>query len=188
MKNFLKYLQETTKIYQFRIKIANTDIDTAKKSAIKSVLESYGLKSISSAKRLPITETNLDFPNKKNCQITLIEVELEYPFNDAQLKAVVSSVTGIIQDNIVVVPTAHPEELWRTGDSKEINKFEKGKSLLDQPKLEDTNPEMSKELSKRYANAEPIFKELSNISYKQDTKLKTINDTPVGTTSPIGSK
>ena len=68
MKNFIKHLQESQKTYEFRIKLA--DIDPAEKGdMLKNALDAYGLQSISEAKRLPIKETDIDFPSKKNCQI-----------------------------------------------------------------------------------------------------------------------
>ena len=72
MKNFLEHLQQAQKTYEFRIKLA--DIDPAEKGdMLKNALNAYGLESLSEAKRLPIVESDIDFPSKKNCQIYLVD-------------------------------------------------------------------------------------------------------------------
>ena len=62
MKNFLNYLEQSQKTYEFRIKIANTD-PAEKFAALESALNAYGLESLSKPKRLPLKESDVDFPN-----------------------------------------------------------------------------------------------------------------------------
>ena len=62
MKNFLKYLSEVQKTYEFRIKIANCN-PADKLDGLKVGLAKYAVESVSTAKRLPIKANDIDFPN-----------------------------------------------------------------------------------------------------------------------------
>jgi hypothetical protein len=159
---------------------------------LEAALDSYGLDSITKPKRLPIKESDIDFPSMANCQLYLLDAVLKYPVNDAQLRAIVSERAGIPQGNIVVVPKNHPEEIWRWNEdgTSELREYEKGKSVL-----EEELPEASKEqkdASKAYAERTSLLKELSTPKVEvegEDTEdATTTNDIPQGTESPVGSK
>lgn len=197
MKNFLQYLTETQKIYEFRIKIAN--IDPAEKAEqLENALSAYGLDSLSKAKRLPIKESDIDFPSLKNCQLYLMDARLTYPVNNDQLRALVSERAGIPLANIVVVPANHPEEQRRWDlEGNDIREYKKGEAVLDKPYEE--NPEATA-AGKTYAEAGSILKELNTAKFEiegNDTTIggeadpaygKTTNDLPQGDVSPVGSK
>ena len=194
MKNFIQYLSDSQKTYEFRIKIANIDL-TDQLDRLESVLEAYALESLSKPKRLPIKESDIDFPSMKNCQLYLMDAVLKYPCNDAQLRTIIAERAGIPQANIVVVPKNHPEELWRWNESGEsdIKEYVQGEAVLDKP-YED-NPE-AKKAGDAYAKAESILKELKQpeaVSEGKDDSPegnagKTTNDLPQGNDSPVGSK
>lgn len=195
LKNFLSYLEESQKTYEFRIKIA--DVDPAEKAdQIKAVLEAYALESLSEAKRLPIKESDIDFPNHKNCQIYIMDAVFKYPCNDAQVRALLSERAGIPQSNIIVVAKNHPEEIWRwnVDGQSELREFKQGEAVLDKP-YEDC-PE-AKQASENYSKFQFIVKELStpkeDIAEGKDNtpegnEGKTTNDLPQGNASPVGSK
>lgn len=189
MKNFTHYLSESHKTYEFRIKIANID-PNEKLDQLKNALESYGLNSLSKAKRLPIKETDIDFPNIKNCQIYLLDAVLNYPVSSDQLRAIVCERAGISPANIFVVPKNHPEELWRWDRANsDVREYKQGEDVLTKP-LEDN--EEGKKMGKAYAEAGTLLKELSKtakweISGKDSTDFKSTNDSPQGTLSPVGS-
>lgn len=194
MKTFLTYLTESQKTYEFRIKIANID-PAEKMDLLENALEAYGLESLSKPKRLPIMESDIDFPSMKNCQLYLMDAVLKYPCNDAQLRACVADRAGIPQANVFVVPKNHPEEIWRWNESgeSELREFVQGESVLDKP-YED-NPDATK-AGKDYASFN-ILKELSAtpetvVEGKDETPEgnngKTTNDLPTGEVSPVGSK
>ena len=190
MKNFLQHLTETQKTYEFRIKIANIDPDD-KAEQLENALEAYGLESLSKAKRLPIQESDIDFPNIKNCQIYLLDAVLKYPVNSDQLRSIVSERAGINLANIFVVPKNHPEELWRWDRANsDLREFKQGEAVLDKP-LEEV--EGGKEAGRQYAEAGTLLKELSKdpkweYAKTETENLKTTNDIPQGILSPVGSK
>jgi len=80
MKNFLNYLEQSQKTYEFRIKIANTD-PAEKFTALESALNAYGLESLSKPKRLPLKESDVDFPNHGTVELHLMDAVLTYPCN-----------------------------------------------------------------------------------------------------------
>lgn len=189
MKNFLQHLSEAQKTYEFRIKIANID-PAEKMDMLENAIEAYGLESLSKPKRLPIKESDIDFPNMKNCQIFLMDAVLTYPVNDAQVRAIISERAGIPAANVVVVPKNHPEEIWRWNidGQSELREFVKGEAVLDKP-LEEVKNE---EASKQYAEAGSILKELNPAKFEiegsESADNKTTNELPHGEESPVGSK
>jgi hypothetical protein len=189
MKPFLNYLTESEKTYEFRIKIANIDPND-QMDRLESVLEAYCLESLSKPKRLPIKESDIDFPSFKNCQLYLMDVTLKYPCNNDQLRAIIAERMNIPAAHIVVVPLNHPEEQRRWDlEGNDVRVFAKGESVLDKP-YED-NAEGTK-AGKDYAASTSLLKELSKpkMEIEGDTtpKAKTLNDIPQGESSPVGSK
>jgi hypothetical protein len=191
MKNFLNYLEQSQKTYEFRIKIANTD-PAEKLTMLESALNAYGLESLSKPKRLPLKEGDIDFPNHGTVELYLMDAVLTYPCNEYQLRTVIAERAGIAQANIVVVPKNHPEELWRWNESGEsdIKEYKQGEAILDKP-YED-NPE-AKKAGDAYASFNSILKELTEIKLEEaeggsTPEAKTTNDLPVGEKSPVGSQ
>ena len=190
MKNFLNYLEQSQKTYEFRIKIANTD-PAEKFTALESALNAYGLESLSKPKRLPLKESDIDFPNHGTVELYLMDAVLTYPCNEYQLRTVIAERAGIAQANIFVVPTNHPEEQrrWNENDASDIKEYKKGEAVLDKP-YED-NPE-AKKAGDAYASFNSILKELTEIKLAEaeggsTPEAKTTNDLPVGDKSPVGS-
>jgi hypothetical protein len=191
MKNFLNYLEQSQKTYEFRIKIANTD-PSEKFTALESALDAYGLESLSKPKRLPLKEGDIDFPNHGTVELYLMDAVLTYPCNDYQLRTIIAERAGIPQANIFIVPKHHPEEhrRWNEDDASDIHEYKKGESVLDKP-YED-NPE-AKKAGDAYANANSILKELSEVKLDEaeggkTPEAKTTNELPQGSNSPLGSK
>ena len=193
MKNFIQYLTENQKVYEFRIKFANIDADE-KYDSLKSVLEAYALESLSKPKRLPIQESDIDFPSMKNCQVYLMDAVLKYPCNDAQLRAIIAERAGVPQANLFVVPKNHPEEQrrWNEDGSSDIREYKQGEAVLDKPYEDSTD---GKKAGEAYAKAESILKELKQpeaVAEGTDNNPegnagKTTNELPQGTKSPVGS-
>lgn len=193
MKNFITYLTESQKVYEFRIKFANID---PKESfdKLKAVLEAYALESLSDPKRLPIQESDIDFPSMKNCQVYLMDAVLKYPCNDAQLRSIISERAGVPPANVFIVPKNHPEEQrrWNEDGSSDIREYKQGDAVLDKPYEDNAD---GKKAGDAYAKAESILKELNEptVVAEGDTtnpdgnKGKTTNELPQGTKSPVGS-
>lgn len=200
MKNFLKYLSEVQKTYEFRIKIANCD-PADKLDGLKAGLAQYVVESVSAAKRLPIKANDIDFPSIPNCEVYIMDAVLKYPVNDAQLRVIVAERLGCPIAQVVVVPKYNPEEIWRwniDGES-ELREFKQGEDVLTQPLPEATAEQ--KAASKAYSEAGTILKELNKPANfeiagnditiggeKNPAYGKTTNDLPQGKLDPVGSK
>ena len=199
MKNFIQYLSEVQKTYEFRIKIANCD-PKDKLDGLKVGLAEYAVESVSDAKRLPIKANDIDFPSIPNCEIFLMDAVLKYPVNDAKLRTIVAERLGCSLSQVVVVPAGHPEEIWRWDlEGNELREYKQGEDVLTQP-----YPEASAEqtaASKQYAEAGSILKELNTPSKFEiagsDTTIggekdpsygKTLQQVETGNQSPVGSK
>ena len=190
MKNFLNYLEQSQKTYEFRIKIAN--IDPAEKLAmLESALDAYGLESLGKPKRLPLKESDVDFPNHGTVELYLMDAVLKYPCNEYQLRTIIAERAGIAQANIVIVPTNHPEEQrrWNEDNSSDIKEYAQGESVLDKPYEDD--PE-AKKAGDAYASFNTILKELTELKLAEaeggkTPAAKTTNELPTGDKSPVGS-
>jgi hypothetical protein len=199
MKNFLQYLSEVQKTYEFRIKIANCD-PKDKLDGLKVSLAEYAVESVGAPKRLPIKANDIDFPNIPNVEVFLMDAVLKYPVNDAKLRAIVAERLGCPIANVVVVPTGHPEEQRRWDlEGNDVKEFKQGENVLTQPFPEASADQ--KAASKFYSEAGTILKELNKTAKFEiagdDTTIggeknpsygKTTNDIPQGDVTPIGSK
>jgi len=200
MKNFLEYLSENQKVYEFRIKVANCD-PADKLDGLKAGLAGYDVESIGAIKHLPIKANDIDFPSIQNCEIFLMDASLKYPVNDAQLRSIVAERLGCPQAQVVVVPKYHPEEIWRwniDGES-EIKEYVQGDAELTKP-LPEAN-EAQKAASKTYSEAGSILKDLNTPSKfeiagndntvggdKDPAYGKTLQQVATGDVSPVGTK
>ena len=190
MKNFLNYLEQSQKTYEFRIKIAN--IDPAEKLAmLESALDAYGLESLGKPKRLPLKESDVDFPNHGTVELYLMDAVLKYPCNEYQLRTIIAERAGIAQANIVIVPTNHPEEQrrWNEDNSSDIKEYAQGEAVLDKPYEDDPK---AKKAGDAYASFNTILKELTELKLAEaeggkTPAAKTTNELPTGDKSPVGS-
>ena len=109
MKSFKEYLTESKKTYEFKVKIAgNIPKDFA--TNLKTALSTFQVEAIKNAKRTPIQESPIDFPNVKFTEVTVFDVVLTYPTNSPTVAAVISEKLGINAKNVVVRTLGEEEE------------------------------------------------------------------------------
>lgn len=198
MNNFINYLQQAQKTYEFKIKFANID-PTDIKTMLENALNAYGLESLSAPKRLPIAENVIDFPALKNCEMHLMDAVLTYPVTSETLRAIISERACVPASQIVVIPKNHPEELWRNNEG-ELREFKQGETA---PHDYPVANEEQKSAGKFYSEAGSLLKELKDATFDIDgtdktdgaehnpetvTTGKTLNDVPTNDVSPVGSK
>lgn len=184
MKSFQEYLYESRKTFEFRIKIANYDLNKEAQARIKSVLEAYQLESISAPKRLPIQE-HRDFPKMGACECYLIDVELAYPTISDQIRQLVVERAGVKAD-CVCVYTKNQHEYTEEAEAR--GKDQSG-AILEEPDLK--SDDMEADLAGQ-ARVDSMLKELETRKYEQvatdsGTTGKTTNELPQGVTSPVGT-
>lgn len=185
MKSFQTYIYETKKTFEFRIKIANYDLNKEAQERIKSALEAYQLESITTPKRMPIQE-HRDFPSWGPCECYLIDAELGYPTVAEHLYQLIVERAGIKADCVRVYPKNQHEY---TEEAEMRGQGQKG-ALLDNPELEADAVETDLAGQGR---VDSLLKHLTTRKYEiaakdSGTNGKSTNDLPQGTDSPIGSK
>jgi len=100
MKTFKAYLTESTRTYDFKVRIAG-DLATEDITKIKTALEQYKVVSVSKPKTAPIHETEL-FPNMGPVAVNVMEVSVAYPARDDMIRAAINTGAGIGADRIRV--------------------------------------------------------------------------------------
>jgi len=112
MSTFTQYLAESTKSYDYKIKIvgASKDID---KNALETALQKFDLANMSSGKTTPIMTQPLDFPALSNEQVTIFDVTTNYPTTTREMKEYLSDIMRIPATHIVVRKPGEPTEQYQ---------------------------------------------------------------------------
>jgi len=100
-KQFKDYLAESTRKYDFRIKIAG-DVSEDKEALIKALLGKFQVTEFKKAGVTPIQELPLDFPKIKNASVNIYEVTLDYPATQWELSEYLCANANIVPESIVV--------------------------------------------------------------------------------------
>lgn len=190
MKSFKVYLTESHRTYDFRIRMAGdlpADID----NMIKLAFDAYQVNSIDKVKRLPIHESPL-FPNQGPVEVNVIDVNLQYPCTDVQLLTLLSERTKIDQCCIRVTPASSPFEAAMAG-LEQSNLQKQGESVLLTAEMATASPDKDLVGDARIPSLIKELEETRKYEYPEaaggKTKPgKTTSDSPIGTTSPVGSR
>jgi len=112
MSTFTHYLAESTKSYDYKIKIAGEtkDID---KNALESALQKFDLASMSAGKSTPIMTVPLDFPMLKHESVTIFDVTTNYPESTRVMQEYLSDILRIPTTHIVVRKPGEPTEEYQ---------------------------------------------------------------------------
>jgi len=112
MSTFKDYLTESTKSYDYKIKIAGEpkDID---KNALETALQKFDLASMSTGKSTPIMTMPLDFPRLSNEQVTIFDVTTNYPESPRVMHEYLSDLLRIPMTHIVVKKPGEPTEQYQ---------------------------------------------------------------------------
>jgi len=112
MSTFTQYLAESTKSYDYKIKIVGTskDID---KNALETALQKFDLANMSAGKTTPIMTQPLDFPMLSNEQVTIFDVTTNYPTTSREMKEYLSDIMRIPATHIVVRKPGEPTEQYQ---------------------------------------------------------------------------
>jgi hypothetical protein len=108
-KSFKEYLLESKQNYEFKIKIAG-ETDESASGKIKAALEKFKVESLSSGKRTPIQETQVDFPEHSNINVTVFDLSLAYPTTSNQVRDNVASALNLTHSCVKVRNLKEQEE------------------------------------------------------------------------------
>ena len=119
MKTFTQYLSESTKKYDFRVKVAG-EFTTEQEATLKSLLSKYSVSGFKKTGTTPIQSLPLDFPQVKNCEVSIYEVVLDYPTTQQELTEYLSSELKVGKQHLVVrSPNEHTEEYQHVEPKRE---------------------------------------------------------------------
>jgi hypothetical protein len=178
MKSFKDYLIESLeeKKYPFKIKIAG-DLPEHIEDTMKAALEKYKVSSFNKGKTTPIQPKLLDFPTLENTQMTVFDVELDYPTTSQVLTAYMSEQTGLDACCIRVRSLKEEDEIELNTEHLNSDKKE---ALLNQDYQKENYQDTvgDKKISS-------LLKELSKASKdSQPTQYKGVNDKILAKSAP----
>ena len=178
MSTFKDYLTESTKSYDYKIKIAGEpkDID---KNALETALQKFDLANMSAGKSTPIMTLPLDFPRLSNESVTIFDVTTNYPASPRVMHEYLSDILRIPATHIVVKKPGEPTEEYQNDMQVAKNSEYKNKLLdiemTDAPKVNaeefhstKANMGLLKEVLKDRVENKDAPKEKENIMSKEE--------------------
>lgn len=193
MKSFKTYLTESTKVYEFRVKLA-CEMDKAAEEKLKAALEAYQLESFKAGTHLPIAE-HIDFPQCGPTEVNVYEVALHYPVIENQLRQLIHEKASIALECIRVIPgyKTSPYEAILAG-TEQSKTWKEGDAVLAQEEM--TTESASEDLvgDKRVSSLlKDLEEELKDTrqwlgAANVPAQAKDTNKLPQGNVSPVGSR
>tara|TARA_A100001015_G_C15038272_1_gene737768 strand:- start:3368 stop:3973 length:606 start_codon:yes stop_codon:yes gene_type:complete len=188
MGDFVKYLSESVKQYDYRIKIAG-EIDKDFGTKLETGLQKFEVAKLSAGKTTPIQETPLDFPMFKNTNVTIFELTTNYPASVFEMQQYIAEYMGLAKNQVVVRKPNEPSEEYQAdmGKEEETTEF---RSVLQDVEYKDT-PELPKEKEFGDKANQSLFKELLKDrkekveAEKKETTQKQMDKDEKGTPSPF---
>ena len=179
MSTFTKYLTESAKSYDYKVKIVG-DIDKDFTTRMETALGKFEVSKCSAGKKTPIQSLPLDFPAIKNESVTIWDVTTNYPASVREMSEYIADYMRISRACVVVrkagAPTEEYQEQLANATKSEYKNKLNDIEYKDAPKVnaEDfhstkANMSLLKELLKdRELNKEETPKEKENITTKED--------------------
>ena len=178
MSTFQKYLTESTKSYDYKIKIVG-EIDKNFTTKMETALAKFEVAKMSAGKKTPIQTLPLDFPALSNESVTIFDVTTNYPASAREMKEYLGVHMNIPQTHIVVrkpgEPTEEYQEQMQVATQSEYKNKLMDIEYKDSPEVnaEDfhsskANMSLLKELLKDREENKDTPKEKENITTKED--------------------
>lgn len=118
-KTFKDYLSESvaTKKHDFRVKVAG-EFTPEQEGKLKSMLERFQIDSFKKVGVTPIQQFPLDFPQVKNCEVSIFEFTLDYPTTQQELTEYLTQGLSVSKQNMVVRRPNEPTEEYQHQEPK----------------------------------------------------------------------
>jgi hypothetical protein len=185
MKPFAKYLTESEKTYNYRIKMVG-DVPSMFVKELEGKLAQFDVVKMSKIKTAPVRKEIPDFPAFPNQPMSIVDVEFRYPAIEPQIKQL-AQLLGMDPNRIVMSTVPYEESM--NDESRKIG--DQNKDLLDKPDYPAPDAEQ-RALSKDYATGPYDHAVLKNayrsnftIAGNKTPPAKTTNDLPMGVKSPM---
>ena len=185
MKPFAKYLTESEKTYNYRIKMVG-DVPSMFVKELEGKLAQFDVVKMSKPKTTPVRKEIPDFPAFPNQPMSIVDVEFRYPAIEPQIKQL-AQLLGMDPNRILMNTLPYEESM--NDESRKIGS--ENKDLLDKPDYPAPDAEQ-RALSKDYATGPYDHAVLKNayrsnftIAGDKTPPAKTTNDLPMGNKSPM---
>ena len=184
MKPFAKYLAESERTYNYRIKVVG-DVPDGFFKELKEKCAQFDIVKMSDAKSTPVRKVIPDFPAFPNQPMKIVDVEFKYPAIEPQIKQL-AQILGLDPNRIVMMSTPYEESL----DIESQKIADQNQDLLDSPYPAPDAEQRA--LSKDYATGPYDHVVLKN-AYRSNFTVaggktppaKTTNELPMGNKSPM---
>lgn len=155
MKSFKKYLAESKKQWDFKIKVAGP-VTVDQEKMMKALLEKFQVSAFKKTSVTPIQELPLDFPKIKYAEVNIFECTVDYPVTQEEMRDYLCNSMGITRDAMAVRRPGEPSEQYQ-----EPHKPREGALLLDGEYKEAENHKFSEYYGAEYNTK--FLKELDTI-------------------------
>ena len=189
MSTFTQYLAESSKSYDYKIKVAGVLADDFA-SKLESALAKFEVAKMSAGKKTPIMTMPLDFPHLSNEEVTIFDVTTNYPASSGVMKEYLSDILGVTPAKIVVRKPGEPTEEYQ--DNMQVaKKSEYANKLMDieykdAPKVKPeefhstkANMGLLKELLKDRENKYEVEKGTDNKTQEAQSKEEKGSPSPI---------
>ena len=127
MSTFAKYLTESTKTYEYKVKIAGVVADDFA-TRLETACQKFEIQKLSAGKKTPIQSLPLDFPTLKNESVTIYDLKTSYPVAVRELKEYIADYMKISPAHVVVRKPGEPteeyqEQIANSTKSEYVNKL-----------------------------------------------------------------
>ena len=187
MGDFTKYLAESHKQYDYRIKIAG-EIDKDFANKLETGLQKFEVAKLSAGKSTPIQETPLDFPQFKNTNVTIFELTTNYPASVFELAEYVANYMGLAKNQVVVRKPGEPTEQYQA--DAQVQQEKDVKSVLQDVEYKDAPQHQGEDIYGDKDNASLLKELLKDRKEKQEFAAKEkdqehMSKEEKGTPSPL---
>ena len=107
-------------------------LDADRETHLKTLLDKWQLSGFKKAKKTPIQQLPLDFPQLKNVEVHIYEVTLDYPATQHELTEYISSELKVGRNHVVVKRPGEPTEEYQNIETPREG------ALLDDPNYKES--------------------------------------------------
>ena len=185
MSTFKDYLAESTKSYDYRVKVAG-DIDKDFASRMETALAKFEVAKMSAGKKTPIMTLPLDFPALSNEQVTIFDVTTNYPASSNVMKEYLSDILRVPATHIVVRKPGEPTEEYQ--DNMQVAKKSEYANKLQDLEYKDAPKVNAEDFHSAKANMGLLKELLKDREVNKDApkeKENAMSKEEVGTPSPF---
>jgi len=184
MKPFAKYLAESERTYNYRIKVVG-DVPEGFFKQLEEKCAQFDVIKFGNPKTTPVRKTIPDFPAFPNQPMTIVDVEFRYPAIPPQIRQL-AQLLGLDPNRIMMPTVGYEQSIDAENDKIE----DENKNLLNSPY---PAPDAEQRALKKDYSTGPYDHAVLKNAYRSNFTIagdktppaKTTNDLPMGNKSPM---